>query len=58
MLWWLILLVGVGFIGYLLHAFGKQVDEIEDDAAHIYENRPRDAYGSKFVHILLGRDRR
>jgi hypothetical protein len=56
MIWWLIVLAFVALIGYLLYAFGKQVDEIEDDARHMYANRERPAYGSKFVNILSGRD--
>ena len=55
MLWWLFLLALIASIGYVLHLFAKQVDEIEDDASYIYENRPRDAYGSKFLNILLFR---
>jgi hypothetical protein len=56
MIWWLVALAIIGLLGYLLHAFGKQVDELEDDAAHMYANRERGPYGSKFVNILTGRD--
>ncbi len=56
MIWWLILIAAIALIGYLLRAFGKWADELEDDAAHMYANRDRSAYGSKFVNILIGRD--
>ncbi|MDQ6849707.1 MAG: hypothetical protein M3070_06970 [Actinomycetota bacterium] len=56
MIWWLILLVLMGFGAYLLRAFAKHADDIEDDSAHLYQNRTRSAYGSKFLNILRGRD--
>lgn len=56
MVWWLIAVAVMALLGYLLHAFGKQVDQLEDDSAHMYANRDRAAYGSKFVNILTGRD--
>ncbi|HEU5265648.1 MAG TPA: hypothetical protein VFU35_03065 [Jatrophihabitans sp.] len=56
MIWWLIVLAWAALVGYLLYAFGKQADEVEDDAAHMYEHRDRGAYGSKFLNILIGRD--
>ena len=37
-IWWLILLAWFVLVGYLPHASGKQADEIEDDAAHMYQN--------------------
>lgn len=55
MLWWLFLLVLLGFFGYLLRAFAAHADEIEDDTAHLYKHRQRSAYGSKFLNILRGR---
>jgi hypothetical protein len=56
MIWWIAWFLAIALIGYLLHAFGKHVDELEDDAAHMYSHRERAAYGSKFVNILIGRD--
>ena len=55
MIWLPIWIVLLCLLGYLLHAFGKIVDEIEDDARHVYAHREREPYGSKFLNLALGR---
>lgn len=55
MLWWLLLLAAIGFIGWFLRAFAMQADEIEDDTSYVYEHRSREPYGSIFLNILMGR---
>ncbi|HEX8303899.1 MAG TPA: hypothetical protein VF612_03405 [Jatrophihabitans sp.] len=49
------LAVGVGI--YLMHRVAKRVDDVEADSAYLYENAQGPGYGSKFLNILIGRDR-
>lgn len=55
MVWLPVFLVLLGFIGYLLRAFAKHADEIEDDTAHVFANREHAPYGSKFLDLVLFR---
>ena len=55
--WLLIwLLIMAGLILLLKH-YAKEVDEIEDDSSYLFENEREGGYGSKFLNILLFRDR-
>jgi hypothetical protein len=53
-LWW-VLLVAVVLVVYLMYRLSKRVDDIEDDAAYLYEQRQGGRYGAKFLNILRGR---
>jgi hypothetical protein len=55
MFWLLVFLVLVAFVGYLLREFAKHADMIEDDTRHLFANRERAPYGSKFLSLVLGR---
>lgn len=54
MLWW-VLLVAVVLVVYLMYRLSKRVDDIEDDAAYLYEQQQGGSYGAKFWNILRGR---
>jgi len=54
---WLIALLGLVIAVYLLSRWAKHADDLEDDSAYLYENAQGPGYGSKFLNILLGRDR-
>lgn len=54
MLWW-VLLVAVVLVVYLMYRLSKRVDDIEDDAAYLYEQQQGGSYGAKFLNILRGR---
>lgn len=56
-MFWLIALLGLVIAVYLLSRWAKHADDLEDDSAYLYENAQGPGYGSKFLNILLGRDR-
>ena len=56
-MFWFVALSGMGLAGYLLSRWAKRADEVESDSAYLYENAQGPGYGSKFLNILIGRDR-
>jgi hypothetical protein len=52
--WW-VLLVAVVLVVYLMYRLSKRVDDIENDAAYLYEQQQGGRYGAKFLNILRGR---
>jgi len=54
---WLANLLWLAGVGYLLSRWARRADEVEADSAYLYENAQGPGYGSKFLNILLGRDK-
>ncbi|MFL6163299.1 MAG: hypothetical protein ACJ74U_13850 [Jatrophihabitantaceae bacterium] len=56
-MYWVVTLPLLGLGGYLMYRWYKRADDIEEDSAYLYENAQGPGYGSKFLNILLGRNR-
>ncbi len=53
-MWW-VLLVAVVLVVYLMYRLSKRIDDIENDAAYLYEQQRGGRFGAKFLNILSGR---